>query len=44
VSQEGSLGIVGVHTRSAGDGIVAIQPAEKLYRIRSKHEGLGGEI
>jgi nitrogen regulatory protein P-II 1 len=26
------------HTGSAGDGIVALIPVEKLYRIRSKTE------
>jgi nitrogen regulatory protein P-II 1 len=32
------------HTGSAGDGIVAILPVERIYRIRSKAEVRSGEI
>ena len=32
------------HTGATGDGIVAIQPVEQLYRIRTKTEALPSEI
>lgn len=32
------------HTGTPGDGIVAVLPVEKLYRIRTKSEALPGEI
>ena len=32
------------HVGQAGDGIVAILPVEKLYRIRSRAEAFAGEI
>ena len=32
------------HTGSAGDGIVAMIPVEKLYRIRSKTEAKYEEV
>jgi nitrogen regulatory protein P-II 1 len=32
------------HTGSTGDGIVAIEPVEQLYRIRTKGEAVEGEI
>jgi nitrogen regulatory protein P-II 1 len=32
------------HTGSTGDGIVAIEPVEQIYRIRTKAEALPSEI
>lgn len=32
------------HTSMPGDGIVAVLPVEKLYRIRTKSEALPDEI
>lgn len=34
----------GAHTGTTGDGIVAVEPVDALYRIRTKAEALENEI